>query len=61
MKECCLPGGGSKARPPDHQSDAHQTEPLRPAGIATLKCMEKARKMLEYLWNRICRIGMVKC
>ena len=30
-KECCRPLRGLNPRPPGRQSDAHQTEPLRPA------------------------------
>ena len=33
MKECCRPGWGSNPQRPDHQSDAHPTEPPRPALI----------------------------
>ena len=32
-KECCRPRRGSNPRPPGLQSDAHPTEPPRPAGI----------------------------
>ena len=31
MKECFQTWRGSNPRPPDHQSDAHPTEPPRPA------------------------------
>ena len=31
MQEWCLTQRGSNPQPPDHQSDAHPTEPLRPA------------------------------
>ena len=32
-KECCRPRRGSNPRPPGLQSDAHPTEPPRPAGM----------------------------
>ena len=42
-KECCRTRRGSNPRPPDHQSDAHPTEPSRPVywNVMDYKAIEK--------------------
>ena len=44
-KECCRPRWGSKPRPPGLQSDAHPTEPLRPAKAKIIYKKKKKKKI----------------
>ena len=47
MKECCRTRRGWNQRPPDLQSDAHPTEPLR-WNVKDLRCPNRLRQAKQY-------------
>ena len=48
MKECCQPGRGQTSNP-DHQSNAHPTEPPRPAKLPVTSAVKRLQERQELI------------